>query len=96
MGAQTQKGGGGQRVGGPKGGGPKGFAFFFPSPAHHFRFFFSLWGFYCVFFSLSGGLLVYFFLSLGVFSWNSVGVFEGRDPQMCTFGFLGTIWKIFT
>ena len=26
------------------------------------------------------------FLSLGVFSWNFGGVFEGRDPQMRTFG----------
>ena len=25
-------------------------------------------------------------LSLGVFSWNFGGVFESRDPQMCTFG----------
>ena len=43
-----------------------------------------------VFFSLSGGregLLVSFFLSsLGVFSLDFGGVFEGRDPQMCTFG----------
>ena len=30
-----------------------------------------------------------FFASLGVFSWNFGGVFEGRDPQMCTFGLLG-------
>ena len=29
---------------------------------------------------------LFFSLSLGVFSWNSGGVFEGRDPQMCTFG----------
>ena len=27
-----------------------------------------------------------FCLSLGVFSWNFGAVFEGRDPQMCTFG----------
>ena len=26
------------------------------------------------------------FLSLVVFSWNFGGVFEGRDPEMCTFG----------
>ena len=31
-----------------------------------------------------------FFSSLsGVFSWNFGGVFEGRDPQMCTFGLSG-------
>ena len=30
-----------------------------------------------------------FSLSLGVFSWNFGGVFECRDPQMCTFGFSG-------
>ena len=31
-----------------------------------------------------------FFLPLlGVLSWNFGGVIEGRDPQMCTFGFLG-------
>ena len=28
-------------------------------------------------------------LSVGVFSWNFRGVFERRDPEMCTFGVLG-------
>ena len=27
-----------------------------------------------------------FCVSLGVFSWNFGGVFEGRGPEMCTFG----------
>ena len=31
-----------------------------------------------------------FVLSLGVFSLNFGGVFEGRDPQMCTFGLSGS------
>ena len=30
----------------------------------------------------------FFFPLLGVVSWNFGGVFEGRDPQMCTFGVL--------
>ena len=31
----------------------------------------------------------FFLLSLEVFSWNFGGVFEDRDPQMCTFGLSG-------
>ena len=38
------------------------------------------------FFSLSRHNFLSFLLSLGVFSWNFGGVFERRDPQMCTFG----------
>ena len=34
-----------------------------------------------------------FLPSLGVFSWNFGGVFEGRDPQMCTFGLSGCCVK---
>ena len=30
-----------------------------------------------------------FFSLFGVFSWNFVGVFEGRGPEMCTFGLSG-------
>ena len=57
---------------------PKFRVFFFPSPAHHVRsFFLFLWVFSCLFFSV------------GVFSWNSGRVFEGRDPDMCRFGVLG-------
>ena len=41
------------------------------------------------FFSLSRPHFRSLSLSLGVFSWNSGGVIEGRDPQMCTFGVLG-------
>ena len=44
------------------------------------------------FFSLSRYRIRSFLPSLGVFSLNFGGVFEGRDPQMCTFGlsfFLG-------
>ena len=72
------------------------FALFFPSPAPIFALFFSLWGSSRVFLSLSGGRLVSFFLSGGfllsfflsleAFSWNFGGVFEGRNPQMCSFG----------
>ena len=42
-----------------------------------------------LFFSLSRSPFPLFFLSLGVFSWNFDGVFEGRDPEMCTFGLSG-------
>ena len=41
------------------------------------------------FFSLSRRKIRSFLPSLGVFSWNFGGVFEDRDPQMCTFGALG-------
>ena len=45
---------------------------------------------FALFFSLSRLHFRYFSLSLGeVFSWNFGGVFEGRDPQMCTFGLSG-------
>ena len=61
---------------------------------------FMEWGFTCgcwfqglVWTALPGTALPpeisFFLLSLGVFSLNFGGVFEGRDPQMCTFGFLG-------
>ena len=40
-------------------------------------------------FSLSRPFSFFFCLSLGVFSLNFGGVFEGRDPQMCTFGLSG-------
>ena len=40
-------------------------------------------------FSLSRHIFLSFFPLLGVFSWNFGGVFEGRDPQMCTFGLSG-------
>ena len=41
------------------------------------------------FFSLLPPQFSFFFLSLGVLSWNFVGVFEGRNPEMCTFGLSG-------
>ena len=41
---------------------------------------------FCSFFSLSRRKFRSFLPSLGVFSWNFGGVFEGRNPQMCTFG----------
>ena len=41
-----------------------------------------------LFFSLSRRKIRSFLPSLGVFSLNFGGVFEGRDPQMCTFGVL--------
>ena len=43
------------------------------------------------FFSLSPAPIFALFvsLSLGVLSLNFGGVFEGRDPQMCTFGLSG-------
>ena len=41
------------------------------------------------FFSLSRRKIRSFLPSLGVFSLNFGGVFEGRDPQMCTFGLSG-------
>ena len=95
MGAQTQKKGGKQKGGGARRvkarrvearrvRGPKFHACFSLSRSV-LALLFSRWGSSRVFFSLSGGLLVFFF-SLWVFSWNSGGVFEGGDPQMCTFG----------
>ena len=42
----------------------------------------------------SPALIFVLFLSLGVFSWNFGGVFEGRDPLMCTFGVLGLSCEI--
>ena len=42
-----------------------------------------------LFFSLSRHKIRSFLPSLGVFSLNFGGVFEGRDPQMCTFGLSG-------
>ena len=44
---------------------------------------------FAFFFPLSRHSFYFFFHSLLVFSWNFGGVFEGRDPQMCTFGVLG-------
>ena len=41
------------------------------------------------FFSLLPPHFSFLFLSLGVLSWNFVGVFEGRNPEMCTFGLSG-------
>ena len=41
------------------------------------------------FFSLLPPQFSFFFLSLGVLSWNFVGVLEGRNPEMCTFGLSG-------
>ena len=41
------------------------------------------------FFSLLPPQFSFFFLSLGVFSWNFLGVFEDRNPEMCTFGLSG-------
>ena len=41
------------------------------------------------FFTLSRRTIRSFLPSLGVFSLNFGGVFEGRDPQMCTFGLSG-------
>ena len=45
------------------------------------------------FFSLSRRTIRSFLSSLGVFSLNFGGVFEGRDPQMCTFGLSGCCVK---
>ena len=42
-----------------------------------------------LFFPLSRRKIRSFLPSLGVFSLNFGGVFEGRDPQMCTFGLSG-------
>ena len=42
-----------------------------------------------LFFSLSRHKIHSFFPYLGVFSLNFGGVFEGQDPQMCTFGLSG-------
>ena len=44
---------------------------------------------FSLFFSLSRRKIRSFLPSLGVFSLNFGGVFEGRDPQMCTFGLSG-------
>ena len=44
---------------------------------------------FALFFSLSRRKIRSFLPSLEVFPWNFDGVFEGRDPQMCTFGVLG-------
>ena len=41
------------------------------------------------FFSPAGNFFLSFFLSLGVLSLNFGGVFEGRNPEMCTFGLSG-------
>ena len=41
------------------------------------------------FFSLLPPQFSFFFLSLGVLSCNFVGVFEGRNSEMCTFGLSG-------
>ena len=41
------------------------------------------------FFSISRHNVLSFFPLLGVFTWNFGGVFEGRGPQMCTFGLSG-------
>ena len=42
-------------------------------------------------FSLSHRKIRSLLPSLGVFSLNFGGVFEGRGPQMCTFGVLGVV-----
>ena len=63
--------------------GPPKISRFFSLFHSHFRFFFSLSLSLCRVFSC------FFFLSLGVFSRNFGGVFERRDPQMCTFGLSG-------
>ena len=42
-----------------------------------------------LFFSRSRRKIRSFLPSLGVVSWNFGGVFEGRDPLMCPFGFSG-------
>ena len=47
-----------------------------------------------LFFPLSRPPFCSFSVSLGVFSLNFGGVFEGRDPEMCTFGVLGLSCKI--
>ena len=44
---------------------------------------------FALFFPSPATIVTLFCLSLGVFSWNFGGVFEGRDPQMCTFGLSG-------
>ena len=67
---------------GPKGGGPKGGARRVGARrvgGPKFR----------AFFSLSRHKIRSFLPSLGVSSLNFGGVFEGRDPQMCTFGLSG-------
>ena len=42
------------------------------------------------FFSPSPATIFFLFSLLVVLSWNFGGVFEGRDPQMCTFGLSGS------
>ena len=46
-----------------------------------------------LFFSLSRHKIHSFFPYLGVFSLNFGGVFEGQDPQMCTFGLSAVVWN---
>ena len=41
---------------------------------------------FALFFFPPPATISFFFLSIGVLSLNFVGVFEGRGPEMCTFG----------
>ena len=44
---------------------------------------------FALFFHSPATVFILFSLSCWSFSWNFGGVFEDRDPQMCTFGFSG-------